>query len=207
MRKVTLTLSAAVLALSSASIAHADHHGGGQHGANPDANGDGIVSRAEHDAQAAKMFERMDVNGDGAINQADREARQAERFAKMDTDGNGQLSQEELKAAREARAAKMGEHKGAMAERGGERRGEAMRGTGGKRGPGGPGGHGMMMLRAADTDGDKSITRAEFEAVAAKHFSRMDADGSGGVSAEERDAAHKAMRERMQERRDARQPG
>lgn len=201
MRKFTLALSAAVLALGSASIVYADHHGGGQHRPNPDANGDGVVSKGEHDAQAGKMFARMDINGDGVINQADREARQAERFAKMDTDGNGQLSPEELKAAREARTAKMADRKGAMAERGGERRGEAMRGPGGKRGPG------MMMLRAADTDGDQSITRAEFDAAAAKHFTRMDTDSSGGISAEERNAAHKAMRERMQERRGAKQPG
>ncbi|QIG54065.1 hypothetical protein G6N82_07780 [Altererythrobacter sp. BO-6] len=201
MRKLTLTLAAAAFALGGATIAHADHHGGGKRGPNPDTDGDGVVSLAEHNAQTAKMFARMDANGDGVINEADREARRAERFAKMDTDGNGELSEAELKAAREARAAKKGERKGKIADRSGERRGGDMARPGGKRGPG------MMMLRAADTDGDKSVTRAEFDAAAAKRFAAMDTDGSGGISAEERQAAHEKMRARMQERRGAKQPG
>ncbi len=199
MRKFTLTLSAAALALSCTTIAHADHHGG-QRGLNPDAYGDGIVTLAEHTAQVGKMFDRMDVNGDGVLDQADREARQAQRFANIDTDGNGELSPAELKAAREAHATKRGERRAKMAEHRGKRPQGEMHGPGGGRGPGGPG----MVLRGADTDGDKSITRAEFEAAAAKRFVRMDADGSGGITAEERKAAHQAMRARMQERRQQR---
>lgn len=205
MRKLTLTLAAAAIALGGATIAHADHHGGGKRG--PDTDGDGIVSLAEHNAQTAKMFARMDANGDGVINEADREARRTERFAKMDTDGNGELSEAELKAAREARAAKAGDRKGKMAERGGDRRGGDMARPGGKRGPSGRGGPGMMMLRAADTDGDKTVTREEFDAAAAKRFAAMDTDRSGGISAEERQAAHEKMRARIQERRGAKQPG
>ncbi|MFZ9395398.1 MAG: hypothetical protein ACO25F_04955 [Erythrobacter sp.] len=206
MRKLTLSLSAAALALGSASIAYADHHGG-QHGGGhgPDANGDGIVTRAEHDTQVARMFERIDINRDGVINQADREARQDERFAKADTDGNGQISREEMKAAQAARADRMRERKGAMAQRGGEHGGPGGMGDrGGKRGKGA---HGMMMLRAADTNGDKAVSRAEFEAAAAKRFANADTDNSGSVSAEERKAAREAMRAKMQERRSARQPG
>lgn len=65
-----------------------------------DANGDGRISTAEHQA----FFERMDVNKDGFIDQADRQARaeqrRAEWFAKVDTDKDGKLSPAELEAAR-----------------------------------------------------------------------------------------------------------
>lgn len=46
---------------------------------NPDSNGDGIVSRAEVDADVAKRFARMDVNKDGKLDKSDREAAMAAR--------------------------------------------------------------------------------------------------------------------------------
>ena len=54
----------------------ADHpHDGAHHGMmNPDANGDGVISRAEYDAQGAQMFSRLDANHDGAITQAEIDA-------------------------------------------------------------------------------------------------------------------------------------
>ncbi len=47
----------------------------------------------------------------------------------------------------------------------------------------------VMGLRAADTDGDGIVTRAEALAQADAMFARMDADKDGTVTAEERQAA------------------
>lgn len=245
MRKLTLTLSAAALALAGgATVAYSQD---GRHG--PDADGDGAVTRAEASAHAAQMFARLDVNSDGAINAADREARKAERFAKLDADGNGEVTQAEMKAAHEARRARMQERRADRAEKradraaehfarldtdnsGGisqaemdaarEKRGEMRQarkgGDGemrqGKRGHamrGGPkgrmgGGMRMMhgMLMRADADGDKSVTRAEFDAAAASHFAEVDTDNNGSITAEERKAARETMKAKWQAKREER---
>lgn len=39
-----------------------------------DANGDNLLSRAEYDAQAARMFARMDANHDGVVSAAELQA-------------------------------------------------------------------------------------------------------------------------------------
>jgi hypothetical protein len=100
MRKLTLTLSAAALAIGASGAAFADHHGGKR---GPDANGDGNVTLEEARTHSAKMFERADADGNGVIDRADRAAKQAERFAKMDANGDGEVTQAEMQAAREAR--------------------------------------------------------------------------------------------------------
>lgn len=56
--------------------------GGGDASATPaanrpnrgDANGDGVISRAEYDAQGAQQFDRMDANHDGNITQDEMQA-------------------------------------------------------------------------------------------------------------------------------------
>ena len=60
------------------------------------------------------------------------------------------------------------------------------------------------MLRMADTDGDKSVTRAEFDAALAAHFAKADANGDGAISAEERKAMHETMRAERKAKREAR---
>ena len=229
MRKTILTLSAAAVALAGASLANAQR---GDR-PNPDANGDGVATMAEVREHGSQMFAKLDVNGDGVINAEDRQAHHAERFAKADTDGDGELSQAEMKAMHEARKerrterreARAGKREGRMAERfakmdtdnsGGlsqdelramhEARGERHEGRrGGKHDK--RGGHGMrgahMMLKMADANGDKSVTRAEFEAGLAAHFAKVDADGNGAISAEERKAAHQAMRAERKSKRQA----
>lgn len=56
-------------------------------------------------------------------------------------------------------------------------------GHGGMDGPGSHhrGGHAMMMLRAADANGDNSITRAEFDALHEEMFAWMDRNGDGAL--------------------------
>jgi hypothetical protein len=36
-------------------------------GPNPDANGDGVITRAEYEASTLAMFERLDKNADGVL--------------------------------------------------------------------------------------------------------------------------------------------
>lgn len=218
MNTTFLTLSAAALALTG-TAAIADHHG--KH--NPDANGDGVVTLDEVRTQSAAMFTKMDANGDGVLNAEDRAAHRAEMFAKADTNGDGELSQAEMKAMHEARKERREERREARAERREGRMAEhfakmdtdnsgglsademrAMHEARGERGPrdrkrgmrgmrGGAGGpHGMM--RMADSDGDSSVTRAEFDAGVAAHFAKADANSDGQITAEERKAAHEAMR-------------
>jgi Ca2+-binding EF-hand superfamily protein len=63
------------------------HWGGPQaaasgHGVRGDANNDGSVSRAEWDAESARMFARLDTNNDGSISPAEQQAAE-ERMQSM----------------------------------------------------------------------------------------------------------------------------
>lgn len=235
MRKLTLTLSVAALAIAG-TVAAQPERASGERAERGERSGP--ITREQHDQRTAAMFARLDVNGDGVIDAQDRAARKAERFDRLDADGNGEVTLAEMQAAyaqrRETRGgqpdaerqarhaerlqaqfarldtdgsggisrAEMDAAKGTRAQnRRASADGEARAGKRGKRG-GGMAMHGM--LRQADTNGDGAISRAEFEAAAAKQFARMDANGDGVVSVEERTAAREAMRAAMQERRAAR---
>ena len=210
MKNKVLSLTAAALALGAGTIAIAQHQGG-RHG--PDADADGSVTRAEMSAHAGTMFARLDANSDGVIDAADREARKGARFARLDADGDGEITQTEMDARAERMTERRPERAERMQERGAERFAGEAREARGKRGGNkmGRGGRGRMMMgmgmmRRADADGDRSITRAEFDAAVESHFATIDTDGDGAISATERQA-RAAMRERMQERRAARQTG
>ncbi|WP_052071708.1 EF-hand domain-containing protein [Sphingopyxis sp. MWB1] len=155
-----------------------------------DADGNGVITRAEADAAATQRFQRLDVNGDGKLDATDREARRAEmqkkRFERLDANKDGQVSQAEWDQHAAARDAKRAGSDKAGA---GERKGK--RGHFGKRG-----GHRMAaaMMMKADTNGDKAISLAEFRAAAMARFDQMDANKDGQVTAEEREAARSAMR-------------
>lgn len=184
MKKFTLGLSLA--ALTMAGTAYAQDAGTRP---SPDADGNGVVTRAEAQAFASQMFTRLDVNNDGQIDEADREARRQQRrsemFAKLDVDGDGQISR--------------AEYMGFERDRDGDRRGKrGMRG--GHRG----GHHGMKMMRSADTDNDGAISQDEFTAAALQHFDRMDANSDGQVTQEERKAAREEMRGKWRQMKDAR---
>lgn len=182
MNRLTLAVSAAALALTGA--AHAAS------GAAPDAAPAGpggmmgkTITRAEAQAMAGAMFDKLDANKDGKLDKTDREARMAQRFKALDTDGNGQLSLAEFAAAHD-RAKGPGARGPGMAPGEGPHR-MGMRGMG--RG-------GMMMARMTDTNKDGVITREEFTAAHLKHFDRMDANKDGSVTPEERKAAMARMR-------------
>lgn len=188
-----------------------------------DADGDGVITRAEAQARATELFAKLDVNKDGKLDKADRELMHQQRrekmFAKLDTNGDGSISKAEF-----------------MADRGPEGRGPGGPGPDGMDGPPPPppggehdgmrpgmhggkmgrGGHhggpgrfggprgGMMMEKQADTNNDGAVTQAEFVAAALKRFDAQDTNHDGKVTTEERAAARKAHMDERKARWEAR---
>jgi Ca2+-binding EF-hand superfamily protein len=100
MKSLTLGLSVAALAL--AGVACAQSPSGAPDRPRIDANGDGIVTRAEAQAAAAQVFAKLDVNHDGKIDKADRELMHQQMreklFDKLDTNHDGSISEAEFLA-------------------------------------------------------------------------------------------------------------
>ena len=183
-----LTLGAALLAVPVLAAP-----GGAAKG---DTDGNGVLTRAEAQANAAQMFAKMDTNKDGKVDGTDRAAQraamQAKRFASLDADGDGSISKAEWDKHSADRAAKRFERgdKRAGAGDAGEGKRHGMRGGHhGKRG----GIHGMMMGKA-DGNGDKAISQAEFQTAMLARFDAADANKDGQVTAEERQAQRGAWR-------------
>lgn len=186
MKKFTLLLGGLAALAMAPVLAQSGPGGRG----NADADGNGVLTRAEVEADVAQRFAKLDANKDGKVDEADRAAHRAERqnamFAALDTNKDGSVSRAEYDAAAAARDAKRAERRAARAERhaDGKHGGEAMRG---KRGGGRHGG-GDRMLAMVDTNGDKAITLAEMRTAALARFDRIDANKDGQVTAEERAA-------------------
>lgn len=187
MKTLTLGISAAALVMTGAAIAAP---GGSR--PNPDADGNGIVTRAEAQTHAAAMFTRMDANNDGQLNQADRDLRRQERRAKMfealDADSNGSVTRDEFMAFK---------HEG-KGDRDGKRH---------RMGKRGHRGGGMMMMRQADTNNDGAISQAEFSAAASLRFDAIDANKDGQITQEERQAHRQEMRSKWREAKQQRDAG
>lgn len=140
--------------------------------------GNGEMTRSEAQAHATEMFSRLDVNKDGKLDQADRAARQTQMFDRIDTDGDGQISRAEFAAMHDRGGAKA-TGKTEADSRHGDRRG----------------GRGMMWMGGMGGAKDGTITQAEFVAAALARFDRADTNKDGKVTREERQAAHKTMRD------------
>lgn len=158
-------------------------------GAMRDADGNGVVTKAEAMAAADARFAKMDANADGVLNDADKAAMVAKRFAAMDADKNGALTEAEFVAAHQARADKR------------EDRREKRMGRGNAEGKmgrhGGRHGGGMKMIARADTNGDKAVSQAEFRAAAEARFAKADANSDGTISADERKSGRGKWRDRQ----------
>ena len=100
-----------------------------------------------------------DGNKDGTITRAEVIAQADARFAKLDTNGVGTVTPAEMQAARMAMRDRM---------------------TAAGRTPP-PERDGTKMRKHADADGNRTITKADFETRALKHFDRMDANHDGKV--------------------------
>lgn len=224
MKNTNLAISAAALALAGSVAVLAAQGDHARH--SPDADGDGMVTLAENSAHGHAVFARIDSNQDGVLDAADREAQMDERFAAMDADGSGEISEAELEADAARRQAARAERRAqrrsewfasadadgsgglsrselesgreAMREKFRSRREKTERGEMQmRRGRG----HGpAMLLHMADTDKDAAVTRAEFDVAMQTRFARMDGDGDGAITAEERSLAREAMRARHGER-------
>ena len=186
MTKFSLLLGT-VAALMSVPALAAPAAGGAR--ANPDADNDGVLTRAEVEANVAQRFAKLDANKDGKVDEGDRAAHRKAKadamFTAADTDRNGSISRAEFDAAQAARQAKRAERRAAMAERrSGSEHGGGHHGKRGKRGHGG----GERLLAMVDTNGDKAVTAAEMRTAALARFDRIDANKDGQVTAEERSA-------------------
>ena len=110
-------LRAALLAgvVMSAGAAQAQGHRDRPDFATLDANGDGVVTMAELQAQGDARFAARDTNGDGALSAAELQAAGAEHAAeraarmleRLDANGDGLLQQSELQARGGDRMAQM----------------------------------------------------------------------------------------------------
>ena len=167
-------------------------------GSKADADGNGTLTRAEAQAHAAEKFASLDANKDGKLDASDRAARraamQAQMFAAIDANKDGSISKAEWDQHGADRAAKRAER--------GDRRADA--GLDGKRGMRGDhhgprGGHHGMMMGKADTNGDKAISQAEFQAAALARFDAADANKDGQVTADERAAQREARKAKADE--------
>ena len=208
-KKIWLGVAAvAVLAGGGVAIAQTGPDGHrGMHGAKggmmmmADANKDGTITRAEADAAATTHFQKMDANKDGKIDQADRDAMRAQfkaqAFNTLDANKDGTISKDEFAAPRAARGDDAaGKRDGMRAMRGGKR--------GGHGGPDGMrGGMRGGMMADADTNGDKAISLAEFQAAHAARFAAMDTNKDGSVTKAEMDAHRTAMKAAMKAKRAA----
>jgi hypothetical protein len=172
MKNLTIGLSLAALTLAGGALAAPD--AAGLHAGK-------AATRAEAQARAAAMFDRIDANRDRKLDQADRAAHQGQVFDRIDADHNGAISRDEF-AAMHQRGAK---HRPGMADAG--------PGSGGMKHGRMGGGH-RMGGKLVDADGDGTLTRAEFIAGALKRFDAADADHNGTVTPEERQAGHGRMK-------------
>jgi Ca2+-binding EF-hand superfamily protein len=196
MRRLTIALGVASLAVAGAAFAQAapaDADAGhrGHHPAAP-------LTRADAQARADRLFDKLDVNHDGKIDAADRRLRQDQhrdaRFARLDADGNGAISKAEFAAAGDNARRRFTEHAGLQDGKDGHRFGGHK--FGGERVAWrGHRGHGLAMGgKKADTNHDGAITRDEFDTAALAMFDRADANHDGTVTPEERKQMHAGQR-------------
>jgi Ca2+-binding EF-hand superfamily protein len=106
----TLILFAGMLTMGMHTVVHAQARDGSRAFKHLDANGDGVITKAELGASREKTFDRLDANHDGMISAEERDSarKRAERFrkherthdqealAKADANGDGNLSRDEF---------------------------------------------------------------------------------------------------------------
>lgn len=203
MRKVLLAAAgAAVLAAGIAGAALAQSgpgSDGGRHGIfESDANSDGVLTRAEFEAGRTSLFARLDANNDGQLSREEMHAQRGERgerghrggrghggghggFEGADANNDGNVTREEFLARPIAMFDRLDANSNGVIEAS-ERSQRPEHGAE----------NGERRQRAdrpnPDTDGNGSFSRAEFTAMGAGMFERLDANSDGRVTQEEAQA-------------------
>ena len=114
------------------------------------------------------MFARYDTDHDGKVSLAEYEAGRMMQFKRMDTNGDGALSFAEIDAASAAAAQRGGPMADMMKAR-------------------------NDALKAADTNGDQSISADEFKAYVDAEFKKLDTNGDGYLTPDEMQAGMGGM--------------
>ena len=205
MRKILLVAAgAAALATAACGLAQAQsgNESGVRHGVfRSDSNSDGVLTRAEFDAGRVAQFTRLDADNNGQLTREEMRAEHGERggehrgrrghrggpgghggFEGADANNDGNITRDEFLARPIAMFERLdANHNGVIEaserpqrpERGaesGERRQRADRPN-------------------PDTDDNGHFSRAEFTAMGAHMFARLDANSDGRVTQEEAQAA------------------
>lgn len=155
-----------------------------------DANGDGVLTRAEFDAGRETNFGRLDANGDGQLSREERRAERMHRgrgrhgggmfqLTRADANNDGNITREEFLARPIEMFDRLDANNDGVisaAERPQRReRAEGERRERGER-------------FNPDANNDQQISRAEYVAAGARMFDRMDGDHDGRVTREEAQA-------------------
>lgn len=179
MKTFAIGLTAAALVFGGAACA-APGTPQGKHSA--DADGNGVITRAEATAKANAMFTRLDVNKDGTLDKSDRvamrEMMKTRMFERLDANKDGSITKTEFLA---------------------ERDGHDASGRGGRGGkPHGRHGGGRMM---AGMMKDGALTQPQFVAAALQRFDATDTNKDGQLTKDERQAAREQMKAKWQQMR------
>lgn len=176
-----LLLSAGLLSLSAIASAQPPAPPSGGPRMQPPAD------RTELKAQLEKRFDAVDANRDGSLTPEERQAKRAEArasmrehlFARLDADKNGALSKAEFDAGRPARGERRASERHARRDHHDRMAGQ------------------MMMRHQLAAYRGKPISKTQFLDAGLSRFDRVDTDHDGKISPAERDAARKAMRDRL----------
>lgn len=215
MRKILLAAAgAAVLAAGVAGVALAQSGGGadtgGRHGLfQADANSDGVLTRAEFDASRTSQFARLDADNNGQLSREEMRAQRGERgerghrggrdhrggpgghggFEGADANNDGNITRDEFLARPIAMFDRLDANSNGVIEAS-ERPQRPERGAQ----------NGERRERAdrpnPDTDGNGTFSQAEFTAMGAHMFERLDANSDGRVTQEEAQAGRGHRRDR-----------
>lgn len=197
MRKILVAVAGAAILVGVTGVAVAQSGPAGEEGGRgifqADSNGDGFVTRAEFDAGHASRFARLDADNNGQLTREEMRAQRGRRgrgghhgggmhLTRADANNDGNVTREEFLARPTEMFDRLDANRDGVisaAERpqrpdrpaqGGERR--------------------RADRPNPDTDGNGVVSRAEFAAMGASMFARLDANSDGRVTQEEARAAH-----------------
>jgi Ca2+-binding EF-hand superfamily protein len=201
MRKTVLAVLGFAALTGAAGLALAQDSASGQRGLfQADANNDGVLTRQEFDAGRDGHFTRLDANSDGQLSREEMRAMRGDRHHRggrrgmhglrgADANNDGAITRDEFLARPLQHFDRLDANNDGVisaAERpqrperqaqGGERRARADRPN-------------------PDANGDGQFSRAEFAAMGARLFERLDANSDGQVTRAEAEAARPHRRGR-----------